>query len=159
MGSLCGKEEQDESESDVVTTSPLTTSPTNEQRSLSLPRAVRAIGGLVRWNEQPALAQRLEEMETSCTATTVARALAEVGEMIDAGDSLKAYCWLRQLLSRDPELGYATVLADTAKLLPIAYTPTVGAACQALRSAYCCTEGCRYSHANAVHPDQQATML
>lgn len=144
MGSLCGKEEQGENESGaVVTTSPLmlATSP-DEHRSLSLPNAVRAFGGLQRWNQQPALAQRLEEMEASCTATTVAEALEEVGEIVDAGDSLKAYCWLRQLLSRDPELGYATVLADTAKLLPIAYTPTVGAACQAFGTIPLQRRGC-----------------
>ncbi len=145
MGSLCGKEEQDESESGGVTVRnpmKMPATPGDEQRSLSLPRAVRALGGLEQWNEQPALAQRQEEMQASCTATTVVEALAEVGEIIDAGENLKAYCWLRQLLLRDPDLGYATVLADTAKLLPIAYTPTVGAACQAFGTIPLQRRGC-----------------
>ena len=99
-------------------------------RELSLPRSVAAFGGLELWNRQEALVAAQAEIAAVCSATTVGAAVAEVSELIDAGDDLKAYRYLRQLLGKDQKLGYATILAAPAKLLPIAYTPTVGEACQ-----------------------------
>ena len=127
---MCGGEESavevEELQTPTMVGNPLAA----PDRVLSLPKSVAAFGGLDAWNQQDALALAHAEIAAVCNATTVGAAVAEVSELIDAGDDLKAYRYLRQLLGKDQKLGYATILAEPAKLLPIAYTPTVGEACQ-----------------------------
>jgi len=100
------------------------------ERELSLPKSVAAFGGLDLWNQQPALAAAQRTIDAECTAQTLADAQRQVSQLIDAGEDLRAYAYMRQLVARDYNLGYATVLAQPSKLLPIVYTPTVGVACQ-----------------------------
>ena len=46
------------------------------------------------------------------------------------GHNIWAYAYLRVLYNRNPDVYYATLLAEPNLLLPVAYTPTVGEACQ-----------------------------
>ena len=43
---------------------------------------------------------------------------------------LDAYKYFRVLHNRNVDLYYALIISDPAKFMPIAYTPTVGEACQ-----------------------------
>jgi hypothetical protein len=100
-------------------------------RRLSLPARVAEMGGIAKWNAQPNLAQIAKTLKGACTASTVEEALAEArGLMSLEGHNLWAYAYLRALYERSPDVYYATLLADPALLLPVAYTPTVGEACQ-----------------------------
>lgn len=98
--------------------------------NLSLPKSVAAFGGLQIWNQQDDLVQSSRAIGAACRATSVESALTEVSAIIETGDKLQAYLYMRELLDRDHNLGYAALLAEPAKLLPIVYTPTVGEACQ-----------------------------
>ena len=108
--------------------------PSPSGRKLSLPHSVRALGA-DGWNAQPQLAQLIKTLDGACTAKTVAQALAEVRGIMTLGDNhnLWAYAYLRMLYNKHmklPDVYYATLLADPTLLLPVAYTPTVGEACQ-----------------------------
>merc|ERR1719456_1707909 len=46
------------------------------------------------------------------------------------GHNLWAYAYLRALSAKNVDLYYGMLLAEPALLLPVAYTPTVGEACQ-----------------------------
>jgi malate dehydrogenase (oxaloacetate-decarboxylating)(NADP+) len=100
------------------------------QRLLSLPKSVVAFGGLELWNQQESLAELDRHLFLTCAATSVAEAVAQLSEIIEAGDDVQAYLYMRKLIDRDVDIGYATVLVDPEKLLPIVYTPTVGRVCQ-----------------------------
>ena len=99
-------------------------------RPLSLPKQVSAIGGIAKWNAQPTLAQQVKMLDAACTATTVAEALEEVRGIMSLGHNLWAYAYIRKLYAKSPNLYYGMLAADPALLLPVAYTPTVGEACQ-----------------------------
>jgi len=99
-------------------------------RPLSLPKQVSAIGGIGKWNAQPTLAQQVKMLDAACTATTVAEALDEVRGIMSLGHNIWAYAYIRKLYATNPNLYYGMLAADPALLLPVAYTPTVGEACQ-----------------------------
>jgi malate dehydrogenase (oxaloacetate-decarboxylating)(NADP+) len=51
-------------------------------------------------------------------------------------NSLEKYSFLQQLQNTDERLYYACLCNHTAECMPIVYTPTVGAACQAWSELY-----------------------
>ena len=114
-------------------------------RPLSLPKSVVAFGGLAKWNAQPRLAQQTKMIDAACTASTVAEALEEVRGIMSMGHNLWAYSYLRKLFSRDAMLYYGALAADPALLLPVAYTPTVGEACQKFGRMQLYSRGCYVS--------------
>ena len=69
-------------------------------------------------------------LRAACTATTVAEALVEIKGIMLLGHNLWAYAYLRTLGAVNPTIYYGLLAADPALLLPVAYTPTVGEACQ-----------------------------
>lgn len=95
-----------------------------------LPKQVVAAGGIEKWNKRPELAHLLKMIDSACQADNVDDALKEVRGIMSLGHNLWAYAWLRHLSNKDTDLYYATLLAEPALLLPVAYTPTVGEACQ-----------------------------
>ena len=101
-------------------------------RSLSLPKSVAAAGGLEAWNRRrPSTAALRATLDRLADATkSVGAALAEVAGFLELGDGLWAHAYLRAIADRAPELYFAALLAAPEQLLPIAYTPTVGEACQ-----------------------------
>ena len=101
-----------------------------KKRVLSLPKSVVAAGGLAAWNAHPDLAALNATLDGACKATTVDGALKEIKGLMSLGHMLYAYLYLRRLAERDSDLYYNVLLADPGPLLPIAYTPTVGEACQ-----------------------------
>jgi len=119
-----------------------------KKRDLSLPKSVKAMGGYEPWNKQANVAQLQKTMAGACTANTVEAALAEVrGLMSLEGHNLYAYAYLRKLFDRDPDVYYGALLTEPELLLPVAYTPTVGEACQKFgymplyeRGCYVCLE-------------------
>ena len=123
------------------------------KRVLSLPKSVVAAGGIEkygvafailqrnspaltprrrrrRWNSHPSLSQLQTMLSAACTATTVAEALVEIKGIMLLGHNLWAYAYLRTLGAVNPTIYYGLLAADPALLLPVAYTPTVGEACQ-----------------------------
>ena len=60
-------------------------------------------------------------------AQRVALAMEGLGRI---GDDLAKYEYLVGLLDRDPRLFFATLEAHTSTIVPLVYTPVVGAACQ-----------------------------
>ena len=104
--------------------------PPEKPRTLSLPKSVVEAGGVAAWNAAPELAVLDRTLDAACKATTVADALNEIKALMSLGHMLYAYAYLRRLSQRDSELYYSLLLADPGPLLPIAYTPTVGEACQ-----------------------------
>ena len=114
-------------------------------RPLSLPKSVAAFGGLAKWNAQPRLAQQIKMLNAACTAATVAEALEEVRGIMNMGHNLWAYSYLRKLYAKDPNLYYGALAADPALLLPVAYTPTVGEACQKFGKMPLYSRGCYVS--------------
>ena len=85
-------------------------------------------GGIAAWNDRTtATAKAWRDLENSVTATTVAQALAEVSKY---ENRLDAYKYLRVLYNRNVDLYYGLIISHPAKFMPIAYTPTVGEACQ-----------------------------
>eukprot|EP00320_Phaeocystis_rex_P013857 CAMPEP_0119066370 /NCGR_PEP_ID=MMETSP1178-20130426/8932_1 /TAXON_ID=33656 /ORGANISM="unid sp, Strain CCMP2000" /LENGTH=685 /DNA_ID=CAMNT_0007047965 /DNA_START=40 /DNA_END=2097 /DNA_ORIENTATION=+ len=114
-------------------------------RPLSLPKSVAAFGGIAKWNAQPRIAQQVKMLDAGCTAATVAEALEEVRGIMNMGHNLWAYSYLRKLFERDATLYYGTLAADPALLLPVAYTPTVGEACQKFGKMPLYSRGCYVS--------------
>mmetsp|Transcript_73109 Transcript_73109/g.117885 ORF Transcript_73109/g.117885 Transcript_73109/m.117885 type:complete len:613 (-) Transcript_73109:310-2148(-) len=101
------------------------------QRTLSLPKAVVAQGGVEKWNSKSSELRTLGKMlDSMCNATTVPEALDEVQAVMSLGHNLWAYAYMRMLYSKNKELYYATLLNQPSMLLPVVYTPTVGEACQ-----------------------------
>ena len=101
-----------------------------KRRVLSLPKSVVAAGGIEKWNSHPSLSQLQTMLRAACTATTVAEALVEIKGIMLLGHNLWAYAYLRTLGAVNPTIYYGLLAADPALLLPVAYTPTVGEACQ-----------------------------
>eukprot|EP00947_MAST-08B_sp_MAST-8B-sp1_P005587 g5587.t1 len=65
--------------------------------------------------------------------------------MIQLGHYLYAYMYMRNLADRNPDLCYATILAEPSMLLQIMYTPTVGEACQKFGLMPLYSRGCYVS--------------
>jgi len=114
-------------------------------RPLSLPKQVAKAGGVSAWNAQPSIAQQIKMLDAACTATTVGEALLEARGIMSLGHNLWAYAYLRKLYAKNPDLYYATLAADPALLLPVAYTPTVGEACQKFGKMPFYSRGCYVS--------------
>lgn len=94
-------------------------------RSLSLPRAIDSAGGFDAWNSAtPQSAALTAMLDSSVKARTVEEALTEVGALIDVGQMLWAYMYMRALHAKDEVLYFKTLLADPEALLPVVYTPT-----------------------------------
>lgn len=100
-----------------------------KSRNLSLPKSVAAVG-MSKWNEQPDVKALCQTLEVMCQATTVQEAVAEIKGIMSLGHNLWAYAYLRILSAKNTDLYYGLLLAEPALLLPVAYTPTVGEACQ-----------------------------
>jgi len=98
-------------------------------RVLSIPKSVATVG-MAKWNQQYDLNQLSMILATACQATTVEAAVEEVKSLMALGHNVWAYAYLRVLLNRDANLYYGMLLAEPSLLLPVAYTPTVGEACQ-----------------------------
>mmetsp|Transcript_46618 Transcript_46618/g.129674 ORF Transcript_46618/g.129674 Transcript_46618/m.129674 type:complete len:611 (-) Transcript_46618:97-1929(-) len=94
-----------------------------------LPKTV-AQKGIDEWNKQPEVAQLAKMLDSACTASTVDEALAEIRGIMSLGHNLWAYGYLRTLANKNMDLYYGMLLAEPGLLLPVAYTPTVGEACQ-----------------------------
>eukprot|EP00965_Chrysotila_dentata_P051273 1700080-Pleurochrysis_carterae.AAC.1 len=73
-------------------------------RTLSLPKAVSAKGGIDAWNTDPKLKNLYKTMAGSCTATTVSEALDELHAFLSLGHELWAYMYLRYLFNKDLQL-------------------------------------------------------
>jgi len=101
-------------------------------RKLSLPKSVLAAGGMGEWNSHPQLRELWALMDGACQAKNKERALEEVRGLMGIGTEhmLLAYMYLRVLAYKNLDVYYQMLLADPGTLLPIAYTPTVGEACQ-----------------------------
>jgi len=100
-------------------------------RTLSLGKAVAQVSGVEAWNlHHDDLKQLAAMLSGMCKATTVAEALKEVHSLLSLGHDLWVYAYMRKLYDRSPDLYFATIAAEPAKLLPAVYTPTVGEACQ-----------------------------
>jgi malate dehydrogenase (oxaloacetate-decarboxylating)(NADP+) len=98
-------------------------------RALSLPKSVAALG-MSKWNQQPDVKALCHTVDAMCQATTVVEAVAEIKGIMSLGHNLWAYAYLRALSAKNVDLYYGLLLAEPALLLPVAYTPTVGEACQ-----------------------------
>jgi malate dehydrogenase (oxaloacetate-decarboxylating)(NADP+) len=102
------------------------------ERVLSLPASVVEAGGLDAWNRHPNLKVLADALAAVCKARTVEESQAELRGIMSLGveHNLWAYAYLRKMAARSPDLYYATLLSEPAILLPVAYTPVVGEACQ-----------------------------
>lgn len=115
-------------------------------RQLSLPKAVVSVGGVEDWNRKHLSLRCTSRMlDGMCKAETVDEALREVRTVISLGRELFAYAYMRKLYSRNPDLFYATLMAQPAELLPVVYTPTVGEACQKFGTLPLYSRGCYLS--------------
>lgn len=113
------------------------------RRPLSLAAQVTANGGIEEWNKHPKLKQLKKIMEEgACQATTVAEALAEVESFMSLGHNIWAYFYLRALYNRNSDIYYGLLLQAPAQMLPVAYTPTVGEACQKFGTMPAYPRGC-----------------
>jgi len=99
------------------------------KRTLSIAKSVQAVG-MHDWNKQYDLNQLSKILDTACMATTVEAAVEEIKSLMVLGHNIWAYAYLRALCNKDLDLYYGLLLAEPALLLPVAYTPTVGEACQ-----------------------------
>ena len=100
-------------------------------RSLSLAKQVAKAGGIAAWNDRsPESAHQWRLIEGMCKATTVEEAVVELDGILALGHKIWAYAYFRVLHNRNPDMLYALILTDPKKYMPIAYTPTVGEACQ-----------------------------
>ena len=61
-------------------------------------------------------------------------------------DPLNKYMYMADLLERNEKLFYKVLSENTAELMPIVYTPTVGLACQRFGLAYKRPKVCYYCH-------------
>jgi|EP00945_MAST-04E_sp_MAST-4E-sp1_P000996 malate dehydrogenase (oxaloacetate-decarboxylating)(NADP+) len=103
----------------------------NAERALSLPKQVAKAGGIAAWNDRtPESAHQWRLVERMCSATTVEEAAVEIDAILALGHKIWAYVYFRVLHKRSADLLYALILSDPKKYMPIAYTPTVGEACQ-----------------------------
>lgn len=100
------------------------------QRFNSLPKTVSASGGLAAWNSKPHHKELSAMIGAMVTAKTEAEAVAQVNTMIELDHHLWAYMYMRNLMDKDIDLAFKTILSEPAILLPIMYTPTVGEVCQ-----------------------------
>jgi malate dehydrogenase (oxaloacetate-decarboxylating)(NADP+) len=101
------------------------------KRNLSLPRRVAAVGGVKEWNDQTQEQQALVTMLTNMvTAKTKDEVLVQVTAMVELGNYLWAYMYMRRLAALDMELCYTVIMEHAEYLLPVMYTPTVGEVCQ-----------------------------
>lgn len=71
----------------------------------------------------------------------------EIDAIMVMGHKLWCFVYIRTLYNRDMDLFYNLMLSDPMKMMPIAYTPTVGEACQKFahmpvfsRGCYVCVE-------------------
>jgi len=76
------------------------------------------------------------ELRNPLLPAGAARSQAQLVALVMEGlgrisDDLAKYEYLVSLLDRDPRLFFATLAAHTAAIVPLVYTPVVGAACQA----------------------------
>jgi malate dehydrogenase (oxaloacetate-decarboxylating)(NADP+) len=78
-------------------------------------REAAGVTGLVPYGEA-------EDMDTA-----VGRVLWNLEQK---ADDLQRYCYLMTLKERDEDLFYAAAIRHTKQVMPLVYTPTVGAACQ-----------------------------
>lgn len=126
---------------------PIKGAPAEEPRPLSLPKAVVEAGGLSKWNQHPNLRRLSSALTAACTASTVQEAQAELEALMSLGSehNLWAYAYLRKLADKDHELYYATLMSQPSILLPVAYTPTVGEACQKFGLMPLYSRGCYVS--------------
>jgi malate dehydrogenase (oxaloacetate-decarboxylating)(NADP+) len=100
-------------------------------RSLSLPKQVAKAGGITEWNNRnPTSAAQWKLCERMCAATTVEEAIVELDGIMALGHKIWAYIYFRVLHNRNPDILYSLILTDPKKYMPVAYTPTVGEACQ-----------------------------
>jgi hypothetical protein len=99
------------------------------RRRLSLPKSVVDMG-LEQWNAQQDLSHLTKMMQSACQAKSVEAALEEVETLMSLGHNIWAYAYLRALSNRDKDLYYGMLCSQPSLLLPVAYTPTVGEACQ-----------------------------
>ena len=100
-------------------------------RTLSLGKSVAQVSGVETWNaHDDDLKQIAAMLSGMCKANTVPEALKEVHALLSLGHDLWTYAYMRKLYDRSPDLFYATIAEEPAKLLPAVYTPTVGEACQ-----------------------------
>eukprot|EP00927_Polykrikos_kofoidii_P065297 TRINITY_DN61073_c0_g1_i1.p1 TRINITY_DN61073_c0_g1~~TRINITY_DN61073_c0_g1_i1.p1 ORF type:complete len:666 (+),score=73.54 TRINITY_DN61073_c0_g1_i1:67-2064(+) len=119
-------------------------------RTLSLPAAVVAAGGIESWNircqaESKEYAELCELLDKLCTSTTVNEALAEVEKVVAMRNDLLVYAYMRRLHNRNANLFYGLLIANPALLLPFVYTPTVGEACQKFGTLPFYRRGCYLS--------------
>ena len=88
----------------------------SRERSLSLPKAVAAAGGIAAWNHsRPELSLLLKHLNHMCSASTVAEAISEVKAIMLLGHQLWAYAYMRRLYNKSPDLYFATILAQPVK--------------------------------------------
>jgi len=117
----------------------------SKPRPLSLPKSV-ATRGIAAWNDQsPEIKNLLKTMSSACQATTVDQAVEEVKGFMSLGHNLWAYAYLRALSAKNLDLYYGMLLTEPSMLLPVAYTPTVGEACQKFGSMPLYPRGCYVS--------------
>jgi len=119
---------------------------TTSQRSLSLPKAVAAAGGINAWNEKHSCIVQLSRMlDSMCRARTVEGALEEVQAVMLLGHFIWAYAYMRRLYNNNVDLYYAVLQAKPSLLMPVVYTPTVGEACQKFGKMPLYRRGCYLS--------------
>jgi hypothetical protein len=105
------------------------------RRSLSLPYAVSAAGGMEEWNRATPEGAAIQRMVASMVAAeSLEQTLADVRAILALGDRVRlwAYAYMRCLRDKSLDLFFATIRAMPDELIAVIYTPTVGEACQAL---------------------------
>eukprot|EP00747_Dinoflagellata_sp_TGD_P074212 gnl/TRDRNA2_/TRDRNA2_158227_c2_seq3.p1 gnl/TRDRNA2_/TRDRNA2_158227_c2~~gnl/TRDRNA2_/TRDRNA2_158227_c2_seq3.p1 ORF type:complete len:651 (+),score=142.81 gnl/TRDRNA2_/TRDRNA2_158227_c2_seq3:33-1985(+) len=118
-------------------------------RELSLPLSVAAAGGIQEWNDQTPEKQALiNTINSMCTAKTQEEAIAQVKSIVESGDLLLAYMYMRRLAAKNPDVCYQTLMEHTEYLLPVMYTPTVGEACQKFGTLPMYRRGCYLSRSH-----------
>jgi malate dehydrogenase (oxaloacetate-decarboxylating)(NADP+) len=104
---------------------------TETKRSLSLARSVAAVGSVKEWNDQTEEQKALCAMITNmCTAKTKDEVLVQISAMVELGNYLWAYMYMRRLAKLNMEMCYQVIMENAEYLLPVMYTPTVGEVCQ-----------------------------
>ena len=75
----------------------------------------------------------LYTLDAMCQATSAQEALTEVSGVMKLGNgslNLWAYAYMRMLYAKQPDVYHDVLMQNPSTLLPVVYTPTVGAACQ-----------------------------